>query len=143
LPKHGIGGHKKRHGVDTIWQEPVIYLFSCLPGLIVVEVKPPLDNATAAADLNCYVCRLARNQRGDREPFFIIVEIIVKTEGISIRLAVRLTVRLIVLVTEPRSGNHMIGAVVKGDSRVTRRDRSGRGVTPVVFERFVFSSWIN
>jgi len=129
--------------VDTIWQEPVIYLFSCLPGLIAVEVNPRLDNATAAADLNCYVRRLARNQRGDRDPVFIIVEIIVITEGISIRLAVRLTVRLIVLVTEPRSGNHVIGAVVKGERRVACRDRSGRGITPVVFERFVFSSWVN
>ncbi len=129
--------------MDPCGQETVIYLFSYLPGFIVVKINPTLHNAAATADLNCYLRQLALNQRRYRDPVFIIVEIIVITEGISIRLAVRLTVRLIVLVTEPRTANHMIGAVVNGERRVACRDRSGRGITPVEFGRFVFSSWIN
>jgi len=75
--------------------------------------------------------------------FFIIVTIIIVTEGICIRLAVRLAVGLIVSFTKPGTGDHVVGAIVKGQRRVTCRERSGRGIAPVVFERFAFSSWVN
>ena len=124
-------------------QETIVYLFRYVPGHIAIKVNPSLDNAAATADLNSHIYQLAGNQRGNSNPIFIIVDSIVVTEGIGIRLAIRLAVRPIFLVTKPGAGNRVVGAVGNSKRRITCRDCSCRGITPVVFYRLTFSSWIN
>ena len=119
--------------MDASRQETIVYLFRCVPGHITIKVNPSLDNTAATTNLHSYICQLARNQCGNSNSVFIIVDSIVVTEGIGLRLAVRFTFGPIAFVTKPGTGDHMIGAAVEEQRRVTCRDGSGRSITPVVF----------
>jgi hypothetical protein len=124
-------------------QETIVYLLRGVPGHIAVKVNPPLDNTATATDFNRYIRRLARNQRGNSNPVFIIVYSAIVTESIGVRLAVRLAVGPIVYITKPGAGNRVVGAVVYSKCRITCRNCSGRSIAPVVFYRLTFPSWIN
>jgi hypothetical protein len=95
--------------VSPIGQETIVNLFARLPGPISVKINPPLDNATATADPKCDISHPAWNQRWYRCTVLITIAVGVVSQGICIRLAIRVRVGRIELVTQPRPGNHVVG----------------------------------
>jgi len=100
-----------------------------LPGAVAVPVAPGLDRATAAADLEGDVVLASPLLGGEYDTVFVIVPVIVVTEGSGLGLSVGFVIGEVTAVTEPGPVfvDQMAGSVTGGQCGI----QGVGGVAPV------------
>ena len=134
LAEHRVGGHGDVDRMDAV--RPVVAEDSLgrLPDPIAVEVDPGVDvpaGSVGAVDLERDRVSLARHQHGNLHAVFVIVAVVVVAQRRRIGLAVRLTVRRVARVAQPRAAKFVTRAIADQQRRVAHDHRIVRRVAEV------------
>ena len=141
LPDDSASGDGDANQLYAGNDRPRIYLLvGVVPVSVGVEVDPRIKKHRCTRrriHLNRDRLRHARNERRNHYTVFVIVAVVVIAVGVARRLTIRLGVRHIARIAQPRTAanNRMPGTIMDRQRRVSRQIHSVRRITPVEFTR--------